>query len=145
MVIVAYNENSKPTNSKDKSSIKLNEVVIAAYDWWKALEDYPIADEEHYSNLEHGEVIEQLENWYIGGEYEYEYEYTSNDGTYGSRLSIEQAYKVYSHVSSLGNVDITAEYIDEDAVINAMLELEYIKKLESPESTNKGIDSDRQV
>lgn len=42
----------------------ISDAFVAIMAWTEKLEDYPVADEQHYSEMEHADAIETLENSY---------------------------------------------------------------------------------
>lgn len=100
---------------------ELMPIVYAAFDWIAKLDDYPVADEEHYSGLVYAAQIESIEN------------------TYGLHLRATHvpkswAYRVFSWLwdndqDACENTDDEG-YVDEDSVIRACYHLGYLARRE---------------
>jgi hypothetical protein len=94
------------------SAVQATEAAIAAEDWLLKLKQYPVANEEHYSQMESDELDEYLKNWYAGHNMTASYPMRDNDRLRHDVQSWLFETLSIDSVTELSDTDVTGALLD---------------------------------
>lgn len=103
----------------------LTDAAYALEDWYLRLDDYPVADEEHYSNLQYEADISYISNHWVDPEY-----FDTSTLTEGWES------RVYSYLFDIG-VGCYGEGFNDEEIYDALWALGYTKEYVCPKCKAK--------